>query len=81
MNPTNDCFIKLGDAICGKEDDTLAVFKLAKKHRDEAVSDSVSRLATLEEYICLIQKKDCFPMTSDFEDVKKLCFKLSCRGI
>jgi hypothetical protein len=34
MNPTEDCFIKLGDPISCKEHNPLAIFQFAKEYRD-----------------------------------------------
>ena len=69
MNPAENCFVKLRDAICGQEHDPLAILQLAEEHRDQAVTDQVLVRATLEVDVGFIKEEDGAPMLRDLEDL------------
>ncbi len=54
MDLADGGMIKMGDPICGEEDDALAVVELVGKHGDKTGPDSIPKLAALEEHICFI---------------------------
>jgi len=70
--PADHGLVEALHAVSGEEENSIILFELAKKDRNQGVELSVAILPTGEEYISLVEQENRFPATRCLEDIGQI---------
>jgi len=72
VDSAKDGFVELGNSVCRKEHNPLAIFQFAEEHGNEAIANYVFRRSFFEEDIRFINEENRIIITSELEDSREL---------
>jgi len=74
MYSAENRIIEVGNSICNKKYNIIAIFQFAKKYRDQLVASDIRLRALFQIYICFVQKNKNISVIDNLKDAQKLNF-------